>query len=190
MNFKAERNLNVENAILLAFAQQELHSVYIHSVYTNSMWASQLPVCVRYMCELTCSGVDVWCQDNHMESVRCHACHAYEANRQRDSYTVSADRRTDLGTAVYAYICEYSICSTVKYMREYLYPIAFVKGVWEMETTETAVSWAGHKYKEPECERWSNVLLQIYLNLPGLHPSNQEPSEPHIRLTFTYSAQD
>lgn len=37
MNFKAERNLNVENAILLAFAQQELHSVYIHSVYTNSM---------------------------------------------------------------------------------------------------------------------------------------------------------
>lgn len=83
---------------------------------------------VRYMCDLTCSGVDVWCQDNHVESVRCHACHAVEANRQ-DSYTVSADRQTDLGTAVYAYMCECSICSTVKYMRGYLDPFAFVKEV-------------------------------------------------------------
>lgn len=62
----------------------------------------------------------------HAESVRCHACHAVDVNRQ-DSYTVSADRHTDLGTAVYAYMCECSICSTVK--------------------EQTAVSWAGHKYR-------------------------------------------
>lgn len=52
----------------------------------------------------------------------------FKANRQ-DSYTVSADRQTDLGTAVYAYMCEYRLCSTVKYMRGYLHLFAFVKEV-------------------------------------------------------------
>lgn len=51
-------------------------------------------------------------QDNHLESVHCHAFHAAEANRQ-DRCTVSADRQTDLGTAVHLYMCEYSICSTI-----------------------------------------------------------------------------
>lgn len=72
--------------------------------------------------------VDERCQDNHVKSVRCHACHAVKANRQ-DSYTVSADRQTDLGTAVYAYMCEYRLCSTVRYMRGYLHPFAFVTEV-------------------------------------------------------------
>lgn len=62
------------------------------------------------------------------ESVHCHACHAVEAKRQ-DSYTVSADRQTDLGIAVYDYMCEYSICSTVTYMSEYLRLCAFMKEV-------------------------------------------------------------
>lgn len=50
--------------------------------------------------------------------------------------TVSADRQTDLGTAVYIYTCECSICSRVKYKREYLCLFSFVKEVGEMETKE------------------------------------------------------
>lgn len=60
--------------------------------------------------------------------------------------TVSADRQTHLGTAVYTYTCECSICSTVKYKRGYLHLFSFVKEVWEMETRETAVIWACRKY--------------------------------------------
>lgn len=61
-------------------------------------------VCVLDTCEYTCSDVGAWWQDNHLECVRCHARQAVEANRQ-DSYTLSADRQTDLGTAVYVYMC-------------------------------------------------------------------------------------
>lgn len=77
-----------------------------------------------YVWDMTCSGVDAWCRDNHVESICCHAGHAVEANT-RDSQTVSADRRTDLGTAVYAYMCEYGVYGTVKYRRECLYRFAF-----------------------------------------------------------------
>lgn len=47
----------------------------------------------------------------------------------KDSYRVSADRQTDLGTAVFAYMCEYSICSTVKVHENIYICFAFVKGV-------------------------------------------------------------
>lgn len=36
--------------------------------------------------------------DNHLARVRCHAYHAVDANKQLH---MSADRQTDLGTAVY-----------------------------------------------------------------------------------------
>lgn len=50
-------------------------------------------LCVRYMCDSTCSGVDVWCRDNHVESVRCHAHHAVEANKTGQLHSVC--RQTD-----------------------------------------------------------------------------------------------
>lgn len=114
------------------------------------------------MCELTCSGMDVWCQDNHVESVHCHACHAYEANRKRDSYTVSADRRTDLGTAVYAYICEYSICSTVKYERIFISDCICERGLGNGDDRDSCeLSWA-----QVHGARVWKMIQRLAANLP------------------------
>lgn len=72
MNFQAERNVNVKCSCKNPVS-------FFHS-WTNMC----APICeyVSCVCDLTCSGEDVWCQDNHLESVRCHAYRAVEANRQ------------------------------------------------------------------------------------------------------------
>lgn len=102
MNFKADRNFNVENV------EDAILCLYSRSYICNTV--CQLPVCVKYMCG---AKTIMW---------KAYAAMHIMQFRQPDktSHTVSADRETDLGTAVYAYICGYSICSTVKYIREYI----------------------------------------------------------------------
>lgn len=52
----------------------------------------------------------------------------------------------------------------------------------KMDRDSYELSWA-HGY-EPECERCSVVLLQKNLPDVAYHPSNQKPSEPHIRFVI------
>lgn len=94
-------NVHAKNEILLAFPQQERCQL-------TYVCISPLSVCVfDIRVSRHASFVYLWCQDNHLESMHCH----FMQLRQTDRYTMSADRQTDLGTAVYK--CEYSIYSEV-----------------------------------------------------------------------------
>lgn len=108
----------------------------------------------------------------------------------KQTRTVTECLQTDSGPG-HSCVCLYVWIQYLQHgeLHENIYIcFAFVKGVWEMETTENAVSWAGHKFMsksvkdDPTCYR--------KFTWRGLHPSNQEPSEPHITLLFTYSAHD
>lgn len=79
---------------------------------------------------------------------------------------MSADRQTDLGTAVYK--CENTVF-VVKYMRGLLCCLAFVNVAQDMETDRKSyeLSWA-HEHK-PECERCSTVVWVTWCSF--IHPS-------------------
>lgn len=152
----------------------------LHSISNTCarLYVSESVVCVVIGTCVTWHAVVLMCgaKTNHVESVCCHACHAVEANGQ-DSYTVSADRQTDLGTAVYAYVCEYSICSTWESIYICLH---WWKRFEKWRRTETAMSWAGHMCTSQSVK--DVPLLLFKFTWCGSHSSNQEPSEPHIRL--------
>lgn len=175
VNLEADTSLNVENAILLAFTRHNLHMF-------------RQTVCEQVRCQMWVLGTGVtWHLSAYNLVESSHASHAVEASWW-DSDIVSADRKTDLGTAVYAYLCECSISSTVKYTREYLYLFAFVKGFWGMETTETAVSWAGRRNTSQSVKDDPTSCCKF--TWCGLHPSKPGTFRATHQILFTYSAQD
>lgn len=135
------------------------------------MCASLLSMCYNYM-----NLHAVACRYNvrtiTLEQVQpCMSCNW--GNRQ----TMSADRQTDLGTAVYK--SEYSIYSEV-HLR--ILSSGICESGWRhRDGQKTAMSWAKHIYTDQSVK--DAGLSKSRVTWCDFHPLNQEPSEPHITHT-------
>lgn len=106
----------------------------------------------------------------------------------KDSYRVSADRQR-----TWAQLCLLICVNTVFAARwgtwEYLYLLCICeRGLRNGNDRECCELSCHGKYMSQSVKDGPTCYRKF--TWWGLHPSNQEPSEPHITLLFTYSAHD